>query len=200
MTSDGMSLRERRRAAVRADIDEAAMRLFAAHGYDAITTDDIASAAGVSPSTYYRHVRSKEDLLLDPVTASGAEIVEEFGRRPSDELTHVALAQAISTRSSAVDNQQMALWRSAMVTAPDIMSRVALISEGDRDALVSMAAARMNLDETMDFRPGLVVEVLLRTAEYAYHRWLTARAEDARPLSALIDEMLTVTCAGTWEP
>lgn len=76
-------LRARQREHVRRAIDIAALSLFTEHGYDAVTTDQIAAAAGVSASTYYRHVPTKEDLLLRPIRASSAAIVEKIPHHPN---------------------------------------------------------------------------------------------------------------------
>jgi AcrR family transcriptional regulator len=42
---------------------EAAVQVFAQHGLDAATTDDIARAAGLSKGGLYWHFRSKDDIL-----------------------------------------------------------------------------------------------------------------------------------------
>ena len=44
---------------------DAAVELFNEHGYQGATTDDIADAAQVTKRTLYRHVGSKEHLLLE---------------------------------------------------------------------------------------------------------------------------------------
>ncbi|BCJ48741.1 TetR family transcriptional regulator [Actinoplanes sp. NBRC 14428] len=62
MTSPG--LRERKKARTRAAIREHALRLFEAQGYAATTVDQIAEAADVSPSTFFRYYPTKEDLVL----------------------------------------------------------------------------------------------------------------------------------------
>lgn len=49
----------------RARIQSAAVALFLEQGYDATTVDQIASAAGVSHMTFFRHFRSKDAVLLD---------------------------------------------------------------------------------------------------------------------------------------
>ncbi len=79
------SLRDRQRAQIRADIRRAAFRLFIEHGYDAVTTEEIASAAGVSPRTFFRYVPTKEELLLAPVRHGGAAIVSLLEERPAAE-------------------------------------------------------------------------------------------------------------------
>ncbi|MEP7187772.1 MAG: helix-turn-helix domain-containing protein, partial [Roseiflexaceae bacterium] len=41
----------------------AAISVFAQHGFDAATTDDIARAAGLSKGGLYWHFKSKDDIL-----------------------------------------------------------------------------------------------------------------------------------------
>jgi AcrR family transcriptional regulator len=43
---------------------EAAYELFESQGYDATTVDDIADRAGLGRSTFFRHFRSKEDVIF----------------------------------------------------------------------------------------------------------------------------------------
>jgi AcrR family transcriptional regulator len=50
-------------AARRQTILEAAISVFAQHGFDAATTDDIARAAGLSKGGLYWHFKSKDDIL-----------------------------------------------------------------------------------------------------------------------------------------
>src|SRR3954462_9329334 len=57
-------LRERKKAKTRAAIQEHALRLFQQQGYDATTVEQIAEAAEVSPSTFFRYFPTKEDTVL----------------------------------------------------------------------------------------------------------------------------------------
>jgi AcrR family transcriptional regulator len=50
-------------AARRQAILEAAIGVFAQHGFDAATIDDIARAAGLSKGGLYWHFKSKDDIL-----------------------------------------------------------------------------------------------------------------------------------------
>lgn len=76
-------LRERKKAKTRAAIREHAMRLFDEQGYAATTVDQIAEAAEVSQSTFFRYFPTKEDvvltddyddLILDAMRAQPAEL------------------------------------------------------------------------------------------------------------------------------
>ncbi len=60
-------LRERKKARTREAIQAHALRLFTAQGYEATTVDQIAEAAEISQSTFFRYFPTKEDVLLyDP--------------------------------------------------------------------------------------------------------------------------------------
>lgn len=179
-----MSLRERQRAQVRAEIQRAAFTLFARDGFDAVTTDQIAAAAGISPSTYFRHVRSKDDLLLDPVRDGGAGIVALLEARPDFEAADVALAQSILARSGTLPAAEIEQWRAAFRTAPHLLDRVALITPEHRTRLVDLVARRIGVDPEVDSNPGLLVHLMLAAAEFGYLQWL--RGSSGRGASLLV--------------
>jgi len=57
-------LRERKKAKTRAAMQRHALQLFREQGYEATTVEQIAEAAEVSPSTFFRYFRTKEDVAL----------------------------------------------------------------------------------------------------------------------------------------
>lgn len=67
-------LRERRRRQTRLDINSAALDLFERNGVAATTVDEIAQAAGVSPSTFFRQFKTKEESILSVDLDVEAEI------------------------------------------------------------------------------------------------------------------------------
>jgi AcrR family transcriptional regulator len=174
MTTRAPSLRERQRAQVLGEIQRSALRLFAERGYDAVTTEEIATAAGVSLSTYFRHVESKDELLLGPMRRAGQVIVANLRDRPADEPPAVALTRAITAWSGkfAEANEAVAQWRDAVLGAPQLLRRVTLVAADERERMVELVAERMGTDPAVDQRPGLLVHVLFAATEYAFRRWL----------------------------
>jgi len=81
------SLRERKKARTRASIREHALRLFREQGYDATTVEQIAAAAEVSPSTFFRYFPTKEDVVLQD--GLDDQMFEALDRQPAT-LTPVA--------------------------------------------------------------------------------------------------------------
>ncbi len=56
--------RDRKKAMLRANIVRNALDLFARHGYDEVSLDEIVEASHCSRSTFHRHFGTKEDLLF----------------------------------------------------------------------------------------------------------------------------------------
>ncbi|MGW4350667.1 TetR/AcrR family transcriptional regulator [Nocardia sp. NPDC004582] len=193
-----MSLRERQRRQIRAEIQRAAFELFATQGFGEVTTEQIAAAAGVSASTYFRHVRSKEDLLLDPVREGGAGIVALLEERAAGEPADVALAQAILTRSTTLAAQDLEQWRAAFQTAPHLLERVALITPEHRTRLVELVAERMGRDAGQDSTPGLLVHLMLAAAEFGYLQWLRNSAHPEMSLAVCVEGALDAVTGERW--
>lgn len=63
-----VSLRERKKLKTRVAIQKHALKLFRKQGYVETTVEQIAAAAEISPSTFFRYFPSKEDLVMyDPM-------------------------------------------------------------------------------------------------------------------------------------
>jgi AcrR family transcriptional regulator len=95
-TEAPLGLRERKKIKTRQAIRRAAFRLIDKNGYAATTVEQIADAAEVSPSTFFRYFPSKESLLLaddlDPL------ILAAFEAQPPD----LSLIQAFRRSYEAV--------------------------------------------------------------------------------------------------
>ncbi|MCV7412925.1 regulator [Mycobacterium florentinum] len=191
------SLRDRRRAELLSQIQHTAYELFAKHGFDAVTTEDIAAAAGISISTYFRHAPTKEGLLADPVREAIGEIVGSYHARPPGESAVEALLEVFVTRARDADElDNIDTWRHAVATAPHLLSKTVLVSETDHDKFIEQVAARMRVDATTDIRPALLVHTSLATVKFILDRWLTSDMLAGPPLHLQLEGALRTTLAG----
>jgi AcrR family transcriptional regulator len=193
------SLRNRQRAQIRAEIRHAAFRLFAERGYDGVTTEEIASAAGVSPRTFFRHVPTKEELLLAPVRHGGAAIVALLEQRPAGESPDVALINAMTTRTRSFGAADTEEWRAALLVAPGLLDRLTMHTPADRERATELIAGRMGTNPAVDIRPGLLVQLTFAAADFGFQRWVRQSTAKPRPLDSYVTEALEAVKSPHWK-
>ncbi len=105
VTDQPLGLRERKKIKTRQAIRREAFRLFDANGYAATTVEQIADAAEVSPSTFFRYFPSKESLLLaddlDPL------VLEAFKAQPPDLSPSQAIRRAYQATMASLSPEQL---------------------------------------------------------------------------------------------
>lgn len=191
------SLRDRQRAQIRADIRRAAFRLFVERGYDAVTTEEIATAAGVSPRTFFRHVPAKEELLLAPVRYGGAAIVHLLEGRPAGESPDVALINAIITRTRSFEPADTEEWRQALLVAPGLLDKVTVHRPADKERATKLIADRMRVNPHTDIRPGLLVQLAFAAADFGFQQWVLQSGR-RWPLDRYVAEALKAVKSPHW--
>jgi AcrR family transcriptional regulator len=188
-----LGLRERKKAKTRAAIREHAMRLFREQGYTETTVDQIAEAAEVSPSTFFRYFPTKEDVVLtddmDPL------LVVAFRRQPPELTPIQAVRAAIRAVFAGMPDE---VWernreRYQLVRGvPEL--QVAVLEEHRRSVrlLAELVAERLGRDPD-DLRvrvfAGAMIGVVLATIEMDTTRPI-------REVSDLLDEGFALLEAG----
>jgi AcrR family transcriptional regulator len=150
--SDGPStrpvgLRERKKARTRDAIQRHALRLFREQGYDATTIEQIAEAAEVSPSTFFRYFPTKEDLVLsdeyDPM------ILAAFHGQPAGVPPVRALRDAIRSVSAGFGAEERAAieerWRLSL-EVPQVRAAALLNLTAGIDMVAEALAKRAGRD------------------------------------------------------
>lgn len=102
MTSEH-NLRDLARNAVRQEVMRQAWRLFAAHGFEATTIDQIAAAAGMSRRTFFRYFTGKEELIVEQLVEAGERIADALAALPADEPVWPALRDAFAVVVEAAE-------------------------------------------------------------------------------------------------
>jgi AcrR family transcriptional regulator len=99
-----------RRPFVRQQILEAAFDLFAKEGYEAISTRQIAIAAGVGPASMFKHFPTKDDLGRELYRVSQEPLMKAFHELAMSKPTPAAaLKAALRLIYAAYDERPRAL-------------------------------------------------------------------------------------------
>ncbi|HSP73072.1 MAG TPA: TetR family transcriptional regulator [Gaiellaceae bacterium] len=134
-------LRERKKAKTRASVQRQALRLFREHGYDATTVEQIADAAEISPSTFFRYFPSKEDVVLhdryDPL------LIAAFHAQPAELTPITALRRAIREVFAALPREEVEQERQRarlILSVPELRARsLDQLAEGTRMIAAALA-------------------------------------------------------------
>jgi len=135
-------LRERKKARTRAAIREHALRLFHEQGYQRTTVEQIAAAAEVSPSTFFRYFPTKEDLVLQD--DMDTRMLEAFERQPTGLSPVAAIRGAIREVLESYSEADLDVIRQTTtlaMTVPEVRAR-AMDEFGRTIAVVSEALAK----------------------------------------------------------
>ncbi|MGO8787621.1 MAG: TetR/AcrR family transcriptional regulator [Terriglobia bacterium] len=89
--------RSRTRLATRQAISNAATRLFIERGFDDVTVDEIAAAAGVGRMTVFNHFPRKEDMYFD-LDEEGRAILREALRQRDPRVSPVEALRLLAHR------------------------------------------------------------------------------------------------------
>jgi AcrR family transcriptional regulator len=92
-----MGLREQKKRQTRQQIADAAATLFATHGFENVTVQDVARAAEVSEQTVYNYFPSKEHLVFDRAEEMEAALLDDVRSRPPG-TSVLAVIRARATR------------------------------------------------------------------------------------------------------
>src|SRR5947209_9014838 len=92
----------------------AALRMFADHGFDTTTVEDIADAAGVSRRTFFRHFRSKEDVIFPDHDRLRALVSDQLEMRRNEPPLDAAFNAVRLVLADYVRRKEISLHRFAL--------------------------------------------------------------------------------------
>jgi AcrR family transcriptional regulator len=169
-------LRERKKERTRRTIRLEAFRLFREQGYNETTVEQIAAAADVSPSTFFRYFPSKEQLVLaddlDPV------IIEALRRQPRDVRPMAAFREAVREVFANLPAAELAFEQerqALLFHVPELRSAIGLEMMRSIDLLSGLLADHLGRSPD-DFEvrvaagamtgAGLAVQAMARTMDF----------------------------------
>ena len=189
-----LGLRELKKQRTYEELQRVALALFAAHGFDHVTIEDICAEAEVSKTTFYRYFDSKEDVLLGSAHQKLAEMAAALTERPASESAIVAVRNAfleVAAEYQSQREQRLAVNRIVRAT-PSLAARNLEQQTAWENLLREFFADRDGV-KTPDLahyvRAAKVVAALRTAMEY----WLANGADTELP--SIVDDALRVPAA-----
>ncbi|MER7754633.1 TetR family transcriptional regulator [Kitasatospora sp. NPDC097643] len=189
-----LSLRERKKLKTRQTIRREAYRLIAEQGYENTTVEQIAAAAEVSPSTFFRYFATKDDLVLtdeyDPV------MITALLARPADEpfLTSCREALIGLIRELLQHEREELLTRMRLVTeVPSLRAGLHRGGNSPQELFLVALTRRAGVEEpTFDMR--ITAAAIGAATTETVLQW--AAAEGEQDIATLVDHTFAVLESG----
>ena len=196
--------REERRGRTRAELLDAAARVFAERGFHGASVDEVAASAGYSTGALYSNFSGKEDLFLALLEAQIDRFADELGEAVGDESTVDARVaggaqrwMAFLDREPAMVQLFMEFWAYA-VRNPPVRERLAPRYAAARAVvagLIERSACDLGLELSMP-----AAELAKAVDALADGLALQRLVEPAAVPDALFGEVLSLLFAGATRP
>jgi len=187
-------LRERKRARTFAQIQNEALRLFVAQGYEQTTIEQIAEAVEVSPSTIFRYFPNKEDLVLTDEYDSLilASLVTGPVGEPGVTAMRRSLSQTLGEVAAADPSMFLTRGR-LMLQVPDLRARLWGFLQQNEATLCQVFATQSGRDPS-DFELRVAAGAIIGGLMAALTEWV--QSDGHADVVALMDRALLLLEAG----
>jgi mycofactocin system transcriptional regulator len=182
------------REETRARIEQAALDLFTAQGFEAVTIDEVADAAGISRRTFFRYFSTKADAVWGDfgghVVRLEGMLAATAGRQPV--LASICAAYVEVNDYAPADLPMLRQRMRLILTEPALLAH-SQVRYGDVDRVVAAHVARRTGVAPDALLPRLVATSTRAAATTAFELWLT----DGRiPLGAALHQAFDELAAG----
>ena len=175
---DREGLRERKKRATRQALHDAALRLTLERGLEHLTVEEISTAAGVSPRTFFNYFPGKEQAIVgdDLFAADAGQVAEIMNTAPSvlDGMQAIALGLAATAATRREQVQQR--WQ-LITRYPALITRMFARLDEFTTTLASAVAARVGCAPD-DAYPQLMAAMATTGIRVAVQRWTTGDGDD----------------------
>lgn len=167
---------------------QAAMELFSERGYEQTTVADIASRAGLTERTFFRHFSDKREVLFPVGTWFRDQFVDAVTAAPGDVSPLRAVTVAVEAAATALEREtgrERAATRQRIILANPELRERELSKMADVAAAIAAAQRGRGVEEPT---ASLTAELGIAAFRVAFERWVADG--ERRGLTELIEESL----------
>ena len=188
MSSDRpLPLRERKKLRTHRALADAALRMFGEQGFDKTTLEELADAAEVSKSTFFRFFPAKEAVAIE----AEAELWRVYLSALADrQLSGPVLGELHQTLAAAVAgldpgwDQRFVETRRLVAAEPALLAYVEHYRAGIRNQVIDCLAGKLGLSPE-DLRLHVLAELAVTAFSVSGRYWVRRGGQGGRP--ALLD-------------
>jgi AcrR family transcriptional regulator len=158
-------------------LQQAALELFAKHGYDTTTTEAIAEKAGVSPRTFFRYFPTKESVLFVGESDWIQSFTADYVNQPRELSEIDAMRATLMSHSSGIQKgrRSQTLYEKAVASSATLRGGVHDRQQHDIVALADAVARRRGMKKP-DESCSLLGAIALLTHRRALTAWIEGPA------------------------
>ncbi len=180
-----------RRERTRAQVEAVALEVFREHGVEAVTVEQICTAAGIAPATFYRYFGTKDGVLfayrsafLEVIRETVAGLPGGLGRGEQVRRTLHAFLGFLDEHAEAMRARDEIVARN-----PVLLPRTLLVQrEWEAELATALARVRGVPESDADVRVDAALGLLV--VRVAFRRWRTGCAPSlTSAMAAAFDEV-----------
>lgn len=172
-TESATGLRSLKKRANRLSLQRAALELVAERGLAAVTIDEIAAVANMSPRSFFNYFTSKEESLFAFDPEEAAALHKRLETLLPDESPFVALSTVIGeimARTDA-DPRDLELRNAVVEREPTLLEDLMAVNMQFEEGFVEAVRRRLGASDTSDGYPEVLVASCLAAARTALRVW-----------------------------
>ena len=174
------------------ELAEVAQRLFVERGFDQVSIEDVAAAAGISRRTFFRYFPTKADVLFLESPREVQRLRDGLAGAPSAEPWPAVLrAAVVQALDFPPDQYEWARQRAQLIlSVPALRAYAATVFTAWQSAATDFAAARLGQPRDA-LLPLAVGHAVLAASLTAHEHWVAHPGSSlARSLEAALDLLL----------
>ncbi|HYO36062.1 MAG TPA: mycofactocin system transcriptional regulator [Geodermatophilus sp.] len=165
------------RGDTRARIERAALELFTEAGFEQVTIEEIAAAAGTSRRTFFRSVGNKADAVWGDFHGHVGRLAALLERSGDDvPVLTAVLAAYVEVNDYAPDDLPVLRQRMRLILTEPALQAHSQLRYADVDRVVAGYVARRAGQEPTALVPRLVATATRAAATTAFEAWLSGAA------------------------
>ena len=184
MSSDrSLPLRERKKLRTHRALADAALRMFGEQGFDKTTLEELADAAEVSKSTFFRFFPAKEAVAIE----AEAELWQAYLSALADrQLSGPVLGELHQTLAAAVAgldpgwDQRFVETRRLVAAEPALLAYVEHYRAGIRNQVIDCLTGKLGLNPE-DLRLHVLAELAVTAFSVSGRYWVRHGGQGGRP-------------------